>query len=276
MSHTFDPVRLKEVIYWVQERERVRVKHDARARGQWSDDPAFQTIRFCNVFRELDRVTCWIRDNWREPYLHHPSLPVAMVIARLVNHTDTLAMLGFPENGWNPYHFKDVLQYRKALGQKVWTNAYMVTGGYSEGGESKEVIIARVIDGADKAFKAGPPPSTLKGWNKYLTVPGIGPFLRAQVIADLKYTPVLQNAPDWWSWCNPGPGSVQGMNFLCGLARSKSWPYDDFVAAVNDLRTHIPFPIHAQDTQNVLCEYSKWYKFTHLKTGPKNKYVRVP
>jgi len=275
MNYTFDPARLNEVRYWVEERERVRVKHDARASGKWSDDPAFLTIRFCNVFREMDRVTCWVRDNWREPYRDSPHLPLAMVIARLVNWPETLNDLRFPVNGWDPDRFKDVLAYRKEVGLKVWTNAYMVTGGYSEGGESKEIIIARVIDGANEAFKAGPAPDTLKGWNKYLTVPGIGPFLRAQIIADLKYTPVLQKAPDWWTWCNPGPGSVQGMNILCGLPRNKSWPYDDFVAAVNELRTYIPMEIHAQDTQNVLCEYSKWYKFTHLKTGPKNKYVRI-
>lgn len=275
MTHTFLPDRLKEVQYWIEERERVRAKHDAKTPGNWSDDPAFQTIRFCNVYREHDRVTRWIRENWRDPFADHPMLPLAMVIARLVNWPDTLLQLGFPINGWDHEWFKRVLAKRKADGDKVWTNAYMVTGGYSEGGESKEVIIARVIAGAEFAITHFSHPESLKGWFQLLSTPGLGPFLRGQVIADLKYTPKLKDAPDWWTWCAPGPGSQQGLNFLMGKAQSKTWRNDDFMEAINELRQHLPVEIHAQDTQNVLCEYSKWFKFTHLGTPPKNKYVRV-
>lgn len=275
MALMFLPERLLEVKYWIEEREAVRGKHDLKIAGKWSDDPAFQTIRFCNVYREHDRVTRWIRENWRHPFLEHPMLPLAMVIARLVNWPDTLLQLGFPINGWDPDWFEKVLAKRKANGDKVWTNAYMVTGGYSEGGESKEVIIARVIDGADYAIKSFPRPETLKGWFQLLSTPGLGPFLRGQIIADLKYTPVLREAPDWWTWCAPGPGSQQGLNFLMGKPQTKTWRNDDFMEAINKLREHLPVEIHAQDTQNVLCEYSKWFKFTHLGTPPKNKYVRV-
>lgn len=275
MTHTFLPDRLKEVQYWIEERERVRAKHDAKVPGEWSGDPAFQTIRFCNVYREHDRVTRWIRENWRDPFADHPMLPLAMVIARLVNWPDTLLQLGFPINGWDPEWFQRVLAKRKADGNKVWTNAYMVTGGYSEGGESKEVIIARVIAGAKFAINNFPHPESLKGWFQLLSTPGLGPFLRGQIIADLKYTPKLEDAPDWWTWCAPGPGSQQGLSILTGKPPSKTWRNDDFMEAINELRLQLPVEIHAQDTQNVLCEYSKWYKFTKLSVPPKNKYVRV-
>lgn len=270
------PHRIDDVLYWVQEREAVRIRKEQNAPWPWSDDPAFQTIHFCNVRREEDRVTRWIRENWREPNLHSPHMPIAMAIARLVNLPETLEELGYPIDGWYPEHFINTLAGRKARGEKVWTNAYMVTGGYSAGGESKEVIIARVLDGLDRRPLKFSRSYNLAEWDILLTTPGIGSFLRGQIIADLKYTPELIDADDWWSWCTPGPGSTAGLNILHDRPLTASWKPADFRREVNELRHIIGRYIHAQDMQNVLCEFSKWWKFTKLNVRPKNTYRRKP
>jgi hypothetical protein len=69
----------------------------ARARKlsqpQWTDDPILATYRFCNVRREDDRVTIWVRQNIREPFADHPNLWLMLCIARQINWPETLQQL---------------------------------------------------------------------------------------------------------------------------------------------------------------------------------------
>ena len=37
----------------------------------WSDDPVLANHRFCNVFREDDRATVWLREHIRDPMRDH-------------------------------------------------------------------------------------------------------------------------------------------------------------------------------------------------------------
>ena len=58
-----------------------------------TDDPVLRAFRFCNAFRELDRVTIWIRENIRERYADHPNLWLMLAIARYINWPPTLKYL---------------------------------------------------------------------------------------------------------------------------------------------------------------------------------------
>ena len=52
-------------VYWVKERMAVLTNRMAFDNPKpWSDDPIFQSTYFCNVRREDDKVTRWIRMNW--------------------------------------------------------------------------------------------------------------------------------------------------------------------------------------------------------------------
>jgi hypothetical protein len=46
---------------WIQERHRIYLEKAAGAPPPWTTDEIMQTYRFCNVFRELDKVTVWVR-----------------------------------------------------------------------------------------------------------------------------------------------------------------------------------------------------------------------
>ena len=45
---------------------------------------------------------------------------------------------------------------------------------------------------------------------------GLGPFLAAQIVADLKHVAPLDAATDWWTLARPGPGSERGLNRVRG------------------------------------------------------------
>ena len=197
---------LDDLFYWVGERERIRIAKDRGQQRPWTSDPVLQQYRFCNVHRDDDKVTQWIHNNWMWINAHSSKLPFAMAVARMVNLPETLEQLGFPDK-WDPEHFIATIDRIKREGKKAWTSAYMITGGYSAGGEAKEVIIARVLGALSEQLHVTPirQGDTLELAAAKLRVPGIGTFLSAQIVADLKHVEPLSEAKDWITWCAPGP-----------------------------------------------------------------------
>jgi hypothetical protein len=272
---------LPDLIHWIQEREKIRKARELRKPPPWTSDPIIANNRWCNVHRENDKVTRWIFQNFLPTDLSDPSIPFALCVARLVNWPDTLVRLGYPSEGWTEEYRKnwfETFAERRAVGMKSWTGAYMVTGGFSAGGEGKEDIIARVLGGAAERCEAFNvyPVKTLHEASVLLATPGMGPFLVAQVIADLKNTQHLRPAIDWWTWCAPGPGSVMGLNFVHERPRSKVMGSEQFMVEVDDIRDVIlgntGLELCAQNTQNCLCELSKYVRAKHYGERLKNTY----
>jgi hypothetical protein len=273
---------INDLIYWVNEREAMRRRKEIHG---WldpvSEDLVMRNNRWCNVHREHDKVTKWIFENFMPSHLGDDTIPFAMCVARLVNWPDTLIELAYPTHGWSKEyraHWLETFAARRAAGLKGWTGAYMVTGGYSAGGEPKEVIIARVLDGAAQTCHRflGARPATLSFAAGTLATPGMGQFLVAQVIADLKNTDHLRGAPDWWTWCAPGPGSQMGLNFIHDRPRSMQLAPQQFMLEVNEIREllqrHTGIKLCAQNTQNCLCELSKFIRAKYFDERLKNRY----
>lgn len=267
-----------DLIYWIRERTTVMLKKDFGQPKPWSTDPILQSTRFCNVRREDDKVTRWLRTNWYEKHSDSPNLAFSACLARVVNWPDTLEALGFPTE-WSPTRFVSQMTELSGGGsRKIWGGAYMVTGGYSAGGETKQVIMARVLDQAIincEDVMRYPGGYLEQAFHFISKTPGLGTFLTAQVIADLKYTPLLQNAPDFWTFCAPGPGSTMGLNYLAGRPPTKGISEKQFSLEVNTIRQVLMdgygIDLTAHDTQNCLCEFSKYVRIKYFggraKTG---------
>ena len=117
--------------YWIKERESVRIKKESGLPKPWSDDPIFQTYKFCNVRREDDTVSKWIRTNWMDKYIGHQNMWFAMIVARLFNWPDTLEVIGFPKDNITWPERREI--YRKRPKgrrdiekKKIFTGAYLV------------------------------------------------------------------------------------------------------------------------------------------------------
>lgn len=273
---------IDDLIHWVKERDKIRVARILGRPAPWTNDPILANNRFCNVRREDDKVTMYIHTEWMAGRPSHIYTPFALCVARLVNWPDTLDLLKYPAKGWTKEYrdnWLDVFDFLRTTGDKAWTGAYMVTGGYSKGGEGKEQIIARVLDGAWEATKDWanePYPATLNEAATRLTVPGIGSFLAAQVVADLKNTPWLIDAPDWSTWCSPGPGSQMGLNFIWDRPRARGIGMNQFQMEVLQIQDIIHQrtgqALCAQNTQNCLCELSKYVRAKYFNERLKNTY----
>lgn len=265
---------LKEFFWFIKERESIRKKREAGLPRPWTKDKILQSYRFCNVYRERDAVTIWIRENWRDPWKRDPNVWFAMTVARFVNWPDSLYELSAAvhdgkEIVWRPKTFVRALDARQKRGEKLWSAAYMINAVGGEGMTKAAYIAEKVLTPIWKERKDGQVAfetslGTAYAWLSQFR--GMGSFMAAQVVADVKYTPMLAKARDWWTFAAPGPGSLRGLSVVEFGDLGTSYTNEEWRASLAELKAKIDPMLakaglermHAGDTQNALCEYSKW------------------
>jgi hypothetical protein len=275
--------QIAEFIAFIQERHAIYIKKQKGLPKPWTNDEILQRYRFCNVYRELDAVTVWIRENWRQgSRAANKDIWFAMVVARWVNWPDTLAEVGFPIP-WKPEKFISVLNRRKAAGEKIIGGAYMITT-HGDKRVLPEFLTELLTDIWERRAELRPRKNdTLDSFCQRLaSLNHFGTFMAAQVVADTKYTPCLQDAVDWWSWAAPGPGSRRGLNRVLGRPKDERWSDVEWLFAlqklhgevVKALKNKLP-KLHAQDLQNCLCEFDKYQRVKRGEGRPRATYQGV-
>lgn len=275
-------MRVSDFAAFITERDRIRFCKEAGYAKPWTDDPIFQTYRFCNVRREDDHVTRWIKAHWRDPKAEHKDLWFAMVVARLFNKPETLQSIGFPAP-WKSEKTRDALHGRARLGLNNFNAAYIVsTNGLAM--DKVDYVVDIVLDPLWEARKLYRPHKavSLAGYHAQLMqARGLGSFMAAQVVADLKYTPAFRAAEDWHRWAAPGPGSMRGLNRVRGMPADTPWGRS-WLNILQELRDAVlPLlpkdlrDLHAQDIQNCLCEFDKYERIRTGEGRPKQLYPGV-
>lgn len=278
---------IDRLIYWIKERESVRLLKEANAAKPWTDDTILQQYRFCNVRREDDKVTRWIAKHWRNPHKNEPDLWFAMVVARLFNLPDTLLEIGFPiVNSRFPYNdIRWTVHHRRQEGYTVFNGAYIVsTNGRAM--DKVDYVLDHVLRPLWENRKKFRPchPISLNAWHTSLEAAnGLGSFMAAQVVADMKYVAPLNKAHDWHTFAASGPGSRRGLNRVLGNDPQNPWREADWRSKLSELRetvnAHLAktlhVTLHAQDLQNCLCEIDKYNRVLFGEGRPKQKYPGV-
>lgn len=238
--------RLASLVWFMVERHSIYLKRQAGQPWPWTADPILREYRFCNVYRELDTVTIWIREHVREPFADHPWLWFMLCIARRINWPATLEELMADKRGawpieanpfrrrgnavssagsvmWRPERMIEVLDARTARGEQVYTGAYMITArvGPEHIGvtKSRATAVDNLLPLWQKAATIEPHlHGTLRAAFLALLRQGFawGPFMTYEVVTDLRHTRYLHDAPDIYSWANAGPGAIRGLNRLYG------------------------------------------------------------
>ena len=238
--------RLSAFADFLRERHAIYVRRKEGRPYPWTDDPVLRSGHFCNVFRELDRVTIWVRKNIREPYADHPNLWIMLAIARYINWPPTLQWLIDRKTAWpgdsatfDPKFLTAALEAQAATGAKVYTGAYMIRAesdpkkewySWSKHRYIAEVVIGRLWEDRDAwqdlldhgnqnaRTDEDAQPSLEQIWSEFQhpRYVGWGPFMAYEVVTDLRHTRYLRNAPDIYTWANAGPGAIRGLNRLHG------------------------------------------------------------
>jgi hypothetical protein len=278
----------------------------AWGKGGWTldrltEDPILREYRFCNVFRELDRVTVWIRENIREPFADNEHLWYMLAIARFINWPPTLERLIESPDGWpfdprfSPERMTMVLEEWKSRGEKVETGAYMIRAesdtkkewySWSKQRYVSEIVLGRMWEQREEIARRLELDMTLEmAFRMFREMPGAvgwGPFMTHQVIVDLRWTRYLRDAPDVGRWASLGPGSIRGLNRLHGRPLKGSLSQERGLEEMLELQELVHRPgvlkpwvpaIELADIQNCLCETDKWLRAKQGEGRPRSQYV---
>lgn len=275
---------------WIKEREQIRIRKDGGAPQPWTDDPILAAYRFCNVRREDDRVTVWIRQNIRERYADHPHLWLMLCIARQINWPPTLEHLmatgawpGSDNFDFAPAMTRELNDWQ-ARGQKVYTGAYMISAP-SKKGQNKQEYIAETVIGAlwerRRTFSwsaIGADRRSLRRTHEWLTRSnGWGPFMAYQAVVDMRFTALLRDAEDVHLWAAAGPGTIRGLNRLHGRAveypLKQGQALSEMRAIYGVVQQETGVAMDFSDVPNILCETDKYLRVKLGQGKPRALYV---
>lgn len=272
-----------ELAYWINERYAMKLRKETPEfqlmNYGYSPDLHMGTVRYCNVHREDDRVTLWVRQNWTRA--GDPAW--RFVLGRMVNLPETLGVF---LRCSDLATMKSAMVLSRLAGNKVWTAAYTVsTCGRPM--DKIDYVFDHVVTGVMRKEESGSRPwvdsrkTCRDSWLALQTVDGLGSFFAAQVVADMKNTPghPLHLAEDWWTFSAHGPGSLRGLSWYFFGEPEGASPSSyqrlirDCRAEVDPLIANYVPRISDQDFQNCLCEFSKYCKVRYLHGHVRNRYV---
>jgi len=275
---------------WVREREGIRLKKESGVPTPWTDDQILATYRFCNVRREDDRVTVWIRENIRKPFAAAKYLWLMMVIARLINWPDTLSELittsAWPRgDDFDPQELGTVLNLRKERGDKVYTGAYMIPAP-AERGADKQTWLAETVIGdlwrrRDRFHSylhgRAAEHATLQGVHELLMrTQGLGEFLAYQAVVDMRFTSLLKYSTGK-NWAAAGPGTIRGLNRIHGRPLKYSLGQEralsEMRAIYKVVQEETGVEMDFSDVPNILCETDKYLRVKNGEGKPRALYV---
>lgn len=299
-----DDDKLLPLWYWMSERQAIYLRRLSGQPKPWTADPILQSFRFCNVFRELDTVTQWIRDNIRIPYADHEHLWFMLAIARYINLPDTLQAL-MEAGAWpsmpdfDPFVMTQVLDARKSHGEQIYTGAYMIRAEsdpkapwyrWTKQRYIAEIVLGRLWEDRAKiaAHLAGE--RRLEGAWRLLAdnkrYVGWGPFMTYEWVTDLRWTRYLGAAVDITTWANAGPGALRGLRRLRtedGKLAPEPIGASEATEEMRKLLKVAPAnlppgfgALELRDIEHSLCEVDKYLRVYHCEGKPRASYDGLP
>jgi hypothetical protein len=267
-------MRHKELAYFINERIIVAIKKSNGEPRPWTDDEAISTYRFCNVYREWDTVSkyisSWLADKPKDQLITWAAL------SRYTNEVGTLQRLNH-HRLWDPTVIRKELKDWRDRGGRVFNPAYIIsTNGISM---DKIDYIVEIVDSIHDNVGLKDHCTLAEAAAELMLIRGVGSFMAGQIVADLKHTPLLADAQDWWTWCAYGPGSKRGLSKVLGLDVKYPWRPKEFNVMLAEVQVEVTPDLHfkqrldAQNFQNCLCEFDKWCRIVDGTGRPKQMYV---
>jgi len=295
---------IKDFFAYAKERYQIHLNRMAGMPRPWTTDPILHKYRFTQVFRELDKTTVWFRINVRDVLYNKPEVLLATVLFRLLNRIETGTAI------FNKYAFDELVhartptQIKKAIkniehviikhngtGPYV-TGAYIIT---SPQGMTKLPGVLSIVEKFclesdwwewGESLIAGNKTGNVRlenMWNDLKEYEFFGPFHSYEMVTDLRWTAIMDNAPDINIWANPGPGARRGFNRVMGLDKSDhSLPRDALIKGMqmlleyahnnSKLWPHNWPQWELREVEHTLCEFDKYSRVKNHEGTPRGRY----
>jgi hypothetical protein len=292
ISEIQDP--LERYLAFIVERDQIYQRKQAGIPWPWTTDTILSSYRFTEIYRERDRTSLHYQKTIRDRYGDGSFVLPATVLYRWFNRMETCDHFFNQPDFGNQSVFERYIETGdlsilqnclERIPTPHVTGAFIINGkpGYMKG------------DGVLFYFHEWCQKQWLIKWNMWRVDPptlqemydwlredcnGLGPFMAAQLVADLKYVQFMQDVEDWWTWAAPGPGSQKGLNVVLGRPFVQPWNAKEWLLEIQNLRSIENEmlepkglgPFHAQDTQNHCCEFSKYTKVSTGTGRPRQVY----
>lgn len=279
------------LLKFMKARHAIYLARTAGAAKPWTRDPILQSYRFCNVYRELDTVTVWVRENIREPYAAHPHLWFMLAMARQINWPETLQEImdegAWPDTKYDWKRVRKIMLARQARGDQLYTGAYMLNAHGTKPDDPKDkaffttkLVLDSVWQRRDQITRAFAT-SMKAAWSSLLPSHGWGPFTAYEVVCDARYTRYVKKG--FWSldamtWANAGPGAIRGLNRLAGRpVKSPLAPTEALIemqlllARIGPKWPHKP-ALEMREIEHCLCEFDKYERVRLGEGRPRSTY----
>lgn len=191
-----------------------------------------------------------------------------MVAARIFNRISTLDSIKLHLVPFVYNSLWERLDGRRKERYKIWGNAYVITTcGVPM--DKLDYCLSLLSDVYKMDFSRI---TTCEGmWALLQKVNGLGSFLAAQVVADLKNTPAhfLYGAPDWHTFSAHGPGSLRGLEWFF----ETKVRLGDYQFLMSEARRILEWEGDMQDLQNCFCEFDKYCRVAYGTGRSKRAYA---
>ena len=275
-------IQLDKFFEYARERYRIFLRRQEGQSKPWTTDDVLRQFRFCNIFREDDATTIWVRENIREPLRDDAFVLPAIAICRWFNRISTLEVLKpmLLEKRWDREEAYELL---KSVSPLI-TAAYLVR---SPQGMDKLTGLLWAIDqlvapALNYAKGMQNRQHSIEEATNYLsTFPCMGDFLAYEVTTDLRFTSLLENAPDILTWANPGPGAARGLGRILYDDKDRVIPKGEMIEHMkvilheskNPEVWSIEWPKwEMRDVEHTLCEFDKYIRTLVGDGTPKQKF----
>lgn len=268
-------------VTWARNRELARKNKAMGNARPWTPDPIINTYRFCNVSREHDKTTMWIKDNIRDPYSDYEDLVRLVALARFINLPSTLGALLDAGVAKGPRIAVDALyDVVEGLDGTRYSSAYMVRSETNKStahyGKGKIAYIAWILEQVGDGFRGYVGTSRERFVSELNNYHGFANFMSGQVAADLAYTPALRGANDHYTWAPQGPGAIRGMNRALGRPINASLTQAEYLTVGKLQLASLKFlglDLHLHDVaSNVNCETDKYLRVKNAE-GSTRRYA---
>lgn len=284
--------KLEDFFAFARERHSIYLRRKQGLAPPWTEDPVLRTVYFTNVYRELDKTTAWFRVNVRERLVRDRSVQ-DMIPATLIYRWFNRIELGelifaqpdifdgltifekyvldqkWEEPGW----LGDVIRARRPRGPYV-SGAYIIK---AENGVDKLTGVTNCIDRFMDMSGWGEMTNALRGsdgeypmqmvWEWFRSQYYVGDFTGYEMVCDLRYTPLLERAPDRLTWASAGPGARRGLNRVFGRGTWDSLKPREALSLMQDVlfasgrlwpnNPDYP-PWEMREVEHTLCEFDKY------------------
>ncbi len=260
-------LKSKNFFEFARERYEIYLRRQRNEQRPWTKDKVLQDFYFCNVFREDDRTTIWIRENLREPMRKSEHIVFVMAVARYINRIESLDRVR--DLLLNPMsnNFWETFKKRLHGVEPLVTGAYMIR---SKNGFNKlDGIIQQLMPVRVKYGALCRSAVTLEDLHRALCqFEYIGGFMAYEIVTDCRHTDLLHKAPDILTWAYPGPGATRGLahvsnekNIRLGERKKLEMMREILKASRNKINWPENWPAwEMREVEHTLCEYDKYVR----------------